>query len=75
MALGVAQGFGADAGLRRGDLLVRMAGAAIYDRTDIWQIADSRDPGTLLEVEYVRDGELHTSSAQMAPISMAMVGE
>jgi len=50
--------FGAEVGLARGDRLVRIAGAAIYTRADVWTLIDEHEPGTELEVEFVRAGQL-----------------
>ena len=63
-------GFGAEAGIRPGDLVVRMAGAPVFRRSDQWLIQRMFKPGDELEVEYVRNGELLTGRGKMSPRSM-----
>jgi uncharacterized protein YndB with AHSA1/START domain len=55
----VSGGFAADAGLREGDLLVSIGGAAVYARSDIALLEREHEAGEVLELSYVRDGVLH----------------
>jgi uncharacterized protein YndB with AHSA1/START domain len=67
--------FAADAGLEPGDLLVRLAGAAVFRRSDVWLVNGVVAPGTEVEVEYVRGGERRTGSARLSPVSARLLGE
>jgi uncharacterized protein YndB with AHSA1/START domain len=50
--------FAAEVGLQHGDRLVRMGGAAVYSRANVWMLMEEHAPGTWLDVEYVRGREL-----------------
>lgn len=50
------------AGLRRGDLLIAMAGAPVFTLSDVWLIVREHDSGTEIEVTYVRDGQVKTGT-------------
>ena len=70
--------FGAEAGLERGDRLVRLGGAAIYARTQVWTLLEEHRPGDRIEIEFVRAGALHKSSGALSSqrvAGMAAVGE
>ena len=67
--------FGAEAGLERGDRLVRLGDAPVYTRSDIWQINERRAPGTELEVQFVRGRELMTGRGKLSPLQSRAVGE
>lgn len=68
-------GVGADAGLRRGDRIVRIDGVPVYTRADVWTTNGFHDPGTEIEVEFIRDRELLRARGRTAPISERLVGE
>jgi uncharacterized protein YndB with AHSA1/START domain len=59
-------GFTADAGLREGDLLVSIGGAAVYARSDIAFLEREHEPGEVLEVSYARDGALHHGRGRLS---------
>ncbi len=61
-------GTGAEAGLRPGDLLISMNGAAIYERTHMWLLARLYEPGAEVEIEFVRDGGLLRARAHMSQV-------
>jgi len=70
--------FGAEAGLARGDRLVRLAGAALYTRANVCTLLEEHEPGDRLEIEFVRNGALHRASGALSSHrvpSMAAVGE
>jgi len=56
-------GWAATAGLEPGDLLVRIAGAPVFDRSDLWLLQVILEPGTNVSVEYVRAQALHQAVA------------
>ena len=58
--------FAAKAGVEVGDLIVRMAGVAVFDRSDIWLFQALLEPGAETSVDYVRAGEVLTGSAPMS---------
>jgi uncharacterized protein YndB with AHSA1/START domain len=51
-------GFAAQAGMRDGDLLLRLNGAPVLSGTDVAFLGREHGPGTEIEAEYVRDGEV-----------------
>jgi uncharacterized protein YndB with AHSA1/START domain len=59
-------GFAAEAGLRPGDLLVRLGGTAIVRRSDVWALERAHGPGAQIDVEYVRDRELMRGEAVLS---------
>jgi uncharacterized protein YndB with AHSA1/START domain len=70
--------FGAEVGLARGDRLVRIAGAAIYTRANVWTLIQEHAPGTELEVEFLRGGERRRGRGKLSPYRdrrLAAVGE
>lgn len=67
--------FAEEAGLVRGDRLVRLAGVPIYTREDIWLLNIEHAPGTECEVEFVRDGERHTRTGRFSELGLRVVGE
>jgi uncharacterized protein YndB with AHSA1/START domain len=69
------KGVGADAGLQRGDRIVRIAGVPIYTRADVWTTNGFHDPGTPVEVEFIRGRELLRATGRTAPLSERLVGE
>jgi hypothetical protein len=66
---------GAEAGLRPGDVLLDVDGAAVYSRSDLWLLARLLDPGRSVTVGFVRDGRACTGTGRMQPTSAAVVGE
>jgi uncharacterized protein YndB with AHSA1/START domain len=63
--------FAAEVGLARGDRLVRMAGAAIYSRSNVWMLMEEHPPGTWLEVEFIRGRELMRGRGRLASYGAA----
>jgi uncharacterized protein YndB with AHSA1/START domain len=59
-------GFAEAAGLRAGDTLVRLAGAAIYRRADILAVQRSCGAGAAVEVTYVREGRVMHGEAELS---------
>jgi putative serine protease PepD len=50
----------ARAGLKQGDVIVRMGGAAISSAEDLGAVLDSKQPGDTIKVTYLRGGKTHT---------------
>ena len=74
--LGVQPGsFAEQAGLMRGDRVLRIGNAAIYSRNDVWSLTMEHPPRTELTIEYVRAGERRKSAARLSPTTLAAVGE
>jgi uncharacterized protein YndB with AHSA1/START domain len=67
--------FGALAGLERGDLVVRLAGAPVFDRDDMWLATRLIAPGTETSVQFLRGAELRESSGPMSSIDRWAAGE
>jgi len=59
-------GFADGAGLRAGDLLIRLGGATILDISDVAVLVREHAPGTELEAEYVRGGEILRGRAALS---------
>jgi uncharacterized protein YndB with AHSA1/START domain len=59
-------GFAEEAGLQADDLLVSIAGAAVYARSDVAFLQREREVGEILEVCYVRDGALRRSRGHLS---------
>lgn len=68
-------GVGAEAGLQRGDRIVRLSGLPIYNRQDIWLLNGLHEPGDEVEVEFIRGRELMRAAGRAGPISERLVGE
>ncbi len=68
-------GVGAEAGLQRGDRIVRIAGVPVYTRADVWTLNAVCDVGDELEIEFIRDRELLYAKGHTAPLSARLVGE
>jgi uncharacterized protein YndB with AHSA1/START domain len=51
------------AGLRAGDLVVRLAGTPVFDISDLWMFLAAHLPGESVDVEYARDGRMVTATA------------
>jgi len=63
---GVLPGTGAArAGLREGDVIVRLAGTSVAGLEDLRTVIRARQPGDTVSVLYLRDGEPHTTSATL----------
>jgi uncharacterized protein YndB with AHSA1/START domain len=58
-----AGGFAARAGLRFGDYVVSLAGAPIFDLSDLWLMCREHAPGEEIESVVVRGGEVVTARA------------
>jgi uncharacterized protein YndB with AHSA1/START domain len=67
--------FAAEVGLERGDRLLRIGRAPIYCRADVWLLTTEHDPGTELEVEFVRRGEHRRGSGRLSALGARVVGE
>lgn len=66
--------FGAEAGLTRGDGLVRLAGAAIFSRANMWTLLEAHSPGDSVAVEFVRGGALQRGSGRLSSQRAAGMG-
>ena len=55
----------ARAGLREGDVIVRLAGTSVAGPEDLRAVIRARQPGDTIPVLYLRDGEPHTTSATL----------
>jgi peptidase M28-like protein/PDZ domain-containing protein/PA domain-containing protein len=63
-------GTGAErAGLREGDVIVRLAGTAVDGLEELRALIRDRQPGDTVPVLYLRDGEAHSTSATLGPRS------
>ena len=69
------EGFAAEAGLARGDRLVRLGGTAVYTRSDLWVLNGTHPVATELEIEFIRGSELHRTRGRTGPVSSRLVGE
>jgi uncharacterized protein YndB with AHSA1/START domain len=69
------EGLGAEAGLERGDRIVRIDGLPVYTRADVWLINGIHEPGTEVDVEFIRGRELIRAAGRAAPISARLIGE
>lgn len=68
-------GVAREAGLQRGDRIVRIAGLPIYTRADVWLVNGMSQPGDVVEVEFLRGRELLHATGRAAPIAARLVGE
>lgn len=68
-------GVAAEAGLQRGDRIVRLGGIPIYTRSDAWIVNSVYDPGTEVEVEFIRGRDLRHARGRTAPLEERLVGE
>ena len=68
-------GFAAEAALRPGDRLVRIGGSAVYERSDVWMINGLLEPGTELDVEFVRESQIETGRGRLSTQEIWGVGE
>ncbi len=68
-------GVGADAGLQRGDRIVRIAGIPIYTRNDVWTTNAFHEAGDEVEVEFIRGRERLFAKGRTAPLTERLVGE
>jgi len=59
-------GYAEEAGLRAGDVLVRLAGASVYHRSEVHAVERAYGPGAQVEVVYVRDGQVMTGEAPLS---------
>lgn len=62
-------GFAAQAGLRPGDLLLRLNGASIVSGTDVCVIEREHAPGTVVEVEFMRGNKTVSGKAALSPLN------
>ena len=66
--------FGTEAGLARGDRLVRLAGGAVFSRSDVWTLLEAHSPGDTVSVEFVRGGALQRASGRLSSQRVAGMG-
>jgi aminopeptidase YwaD len=55
------------AGLREGDVIVRLAGSSVDGFEELRALIRDRQPGDTVSVLYLRAGEAHTTSATLGP--------
>lgn len=60
-------GYAAQAGLQTGDLLLRLNGAPVTRVSDVWFLQREHDPGTNVDVQYVRSGKVKSGRAALSP--------
>ena len=58
--------FGADAGLEPGDILLDIAGAAIFTMAEVWALVREHKPGDRLVIRYVRGRHLRSGQAALS---------
>jgi hypothetical protein len=63
-------GFAAQAGMQAGDLVTRMAGVAVFRRSDQWISQRMFKPGDDVSIDHIRDGEVLSGHAPMSPLQM-----
>ena len=63
-------GFADEAGIEPGDLVIRIAGAPVFRRSDQWLIQRLFNPGDVVEIEYVRGGAVLSGRAPLSPRTM-----
>jgi uncharacterized protein YndB with AHSA1/START domain len=68
-------GFAEQAGLQRGDRLVRLGQAAVYERADLWALFGVHPAGTELDVEFVRGRERMHGRGRLSELKLRAVGE
>jgi S1-C subfamily serine protease len=70
-----AGGMADQAGLRAGDLVLRVGGVPVFSIAEVWVLMREHHPGATLEIEYVRGGErLHgvgVLSDEWSPVPVA----
>ena len=64
--------FADQAGLASGDLVLEIDAAGVYDRSDIWLLADEHGPGEELEVVYARGSHVLHGRGTLAPFVQAV---
>jgi len=69
------KGLAAEAGLERGDRVVRIGGAAVYTRSDVWVLNSVHPEGTELEVEFIRGRERRVGRGRTCGLESRMPGE
>jgi C-terminal processing protease CtpA/Prc len=69
------KGLAADAGLERGDRIVRIGNAPVYTRSDMWMLNSIHPEGTELDVEFLRDRELMHAKGRTCGLSSRLIGE
>lgn len=66
IAQAIAGGFAAEAGLRPGDLILRLAGASVVRRSDVWALERAHRAGDPVDVDYVRDRQVLRGRAPLS---------
>ena len=66
---------GGNFGLERDDLVISVNGAGVYTRADLWLLTRLLEPGTEIEVGFIRDDELRTGRGPMLTVESAVSGE
>jgi hypothetical protein len=63
-------------GMSAGDILTHVDGAAIYGSRELWAVLRCHEPGDVVSLTWVHDGELHTASHAVHSIAelMAQLG-
>nr|WP_083472788.1 PDZ domain-containing protein [Kibdelosporangium phytohabitans] len=59
-------GFAADAGIRPGDVILKLGTAPVFSRTDLWMFTREHGIGEDVDVAFARDGEVITARAALS---------
>jgi uncharacterized protein YndB with AHSA1/START domain len=69
------EGLGPEAGLERGDRIVRIGDVPVYTRSDVWVLNQLHPVGTELDVEFIRGTELIHARGRTCELSGRLLGE
>ncbi len=61
-----AGGFADQAGMRAGDILLKLDRMGIYQIADVWAFTRARSAGEEATAEYIRGGELRTGKGRIS---------
>ncbi len=64
--------FADQAGLASGDLVLEIDAAGVFDRSDLWLLAEEHAPGDELEVVYARGSDVLHGRGRLAPFIQAV---
>ncbi|RSM77328.1 PDZ domain-containing protein [Kibdelosporangium aridum] len=57
--------FAAKAGIQPGDIILKLGGAPVFSRSDLWMFTREHPIGTEIDVTYAREGEILTARAAL----------